>query len=155
MLCSGRLCLLAGAVLLAAPTSAWSNEMSLSLRRQPSAQSRTAVIMAATTTGLEYEEIIAGTGTTPTIDSSVTVHYTGKLAADGRVFDSSYSRGEPTTFKVNQVIQGWQEGLQLMKEVCDQPAVDPVAEPCAFVRNIRVCSTFMWHVFRRSADSLC
>ncbi len=44
------------------------------------------------------------------------MHYTGKLAADGRVFDSSFSRGEPTTFKVNQVIKGWQEGLGMMKE---------------------------------------
>ena len=42
------------------------------------------------------------------------VHYRGSLA-DGRVFDSSYVRGEPTEFKVNQVISGWQEGLAMMK----------------------------------------
>ena len=42
------------------------------------------------------------------------VHYTGTLS-DGTVFDSSFSRGEPTEFKLGSVIQGWQEGLQLMK----------------------------------------
>ena len=42
------------------------------------------------------------------------MHYTGTLS-DGTVFDSSFSRGEPTEFKLSSVIQGWQEGLQLMK----------------------------------------
>jgi len=75
-----------------------------------------AMLAATTTSGLIYEELVAGTGATPTADQSVTVHYTGKLVSDGRVFDSSYSRGEPTTFRVNQVIKGWQEGLGMMKE---------------------------------------
>jgi FKBP-type peptidyl-prolyl cis-trans isomerase len=45
----------------------------------------------------------------------VTVHYSGTLL-DGTVFDSSVERGEPVTFKLNAVIPGWTEGLQLMKE---------------------------------------
>jgi|NorSeaMetagenome_1021524.scaffolds.fasta_scaffold65778_1 FKBP-type peptidyl-prolyl cis-trans isomerase FkpA len=64
--------------------------------------------------GLVYEEITAGTGDSPKLEQTVKVHYTGSLS-DGSVFDSSFSRGAPTEFKLNSVIQGWQEGLQLMK----------------------------------------
>ena len=56
-----------------------------------------------------------GTGKQPTASSVVKVHYTGKLV-DGKVFDSSVQRGEPIEFPLNQVILGWTEGLQLMKE---------------------------------------
>ncbi len=59
--------------------------------------------------------ITEGTGKSPLPTSKVTVHYEGKLV-DGKVFDSSYERGETITFPLNGVIQGWQEGLQLMKE---------------------------------------
>lgn len=58
--------------------------------------------------GLVYEEITAGTGDSPALEQTVKVHYTGSLS-DGTVFDSSFSRGEPTEFKLNSVIQGWQE----------------------------------------------
>lgn len=71
--------------------------------------------MQTTASGLQYRVVQEGTGATPADTSSVTVHYTGKLI-DGTVFDSSLERGEPTTFGVNQVIAGWTEGLQLMKE---------------------------------------
>jgi FKBP-type peptidyl-prolyl cis-trans isomerase len=64
--------------------------------------------------GLIFQELIAGSGDAPTADHEVTVHYEGTLA-DGNTFDSSLDRGEPSTFKVGQVIKGWQEGLQLMK----------------------------------------
>ena len=66
-----------------------------------------------TPSGLVYQELAAGTGGAPTVDSMVKVHYKGTLA-DGTVFDSSYDRGEPAEFKLGQVIQGWQEGLALM-----------------------------------------
>ena len=66
-----------------------------------------------TATGLIYRELLPGSGSPPSPDDSVKVHYTGKLC-DGTVFDSSIDRGEPATFKVGQVIKGWQEGLQLM-----------------------------------------
>lgn len=72
----------------------------------------------ATTTasGLKYIVEKEGTGASPNATSSVTVHYTGWLLADGKKFDSSVDRGAPATFGLNQVIPGWTEGLQLMKE---------------------------------------
>ena len=65
--------------------------------------------------GLQYEVLESGSGKSPKATDQVTVHYTGKLI-DGTVFDSSEERGEPATFAVNQVIPGWVEALQLMKE---------------------------------------
>ena len=67
-----------------------------------------------TSSGLVYNEIVAGTGESPTLESTVRVHYQGKFF-DGKVFDSSIQRGEPISFPLNGVIQGWQEGLLLMK----------------------------------------
>ncbi len=68
-----------------------------------------------TESGLQYRVIEEGTGASPGPTDEVTVHYTGKLT-DGTVFDSSVERGDPATFPVNQVISGWTEALQLMKE---------------------------------------
>lgn len=68
-----------------------------------------------TASGLQYEVLEEGSGKQPTANDTVTVHYTGKLI-DGTVFDSSVERGEPATFGVTQVIPGWVEALQLMKE---------------------------------------
>jgi len=64
--------------------------------------------------GLQYEVLTAGAGAKPNSSQKVTVHYEGTLI-DGTVFDSSYKRGNPATFGVTQVIQGWVEGLQLMQ----------------------------------------
>ena len=64
--------------------------------------------------GLEYKIITPGSGESPAANDTVTVNYEGKLI-DGTVFDSSYKRGQPATFKVGQVIKGWQEALKLMK----------------------------------------
>ena len=64
--------------------------------------------------GLQYKVIKAGEGKSPAATDTVTVHYRGTLI-DGKEFDSSYGRGQPTTFPVNGVIPGWQEALQLMK----------------------------------------
>lgn len=71
----------------------------------------------ATTTpsGLKYLVLTEGIGNQPTATSEVTVHYTG-MFLNGKVFDSSVERGEPTTFPLNRVIPGWTEGVQLMKE---------------------------------------
>lgn len=68
-----------------------------------------------TASGLQYIVTKEGTGKQPAASSVVKVHYTGKLV-DGTVFDSSVERGEPIEFPLNQVIPGWTEGLQLMKE---------------------------------------
>ncbi len=68
-----------------------------------------------TASGLQYKIIQPGTGKAPVESSMVTVHYRGRLLS-GVVFDESYARGEPTTFRLNQVIKGWTEGLQLMRE---------------------------------------
>ncbi|WP_417855884.1 FKBP-type peptidyl-prolyl cis-trans isomerase [Acinetobacter equi] len=68
-----------------------------------------------TASGLQYTVTKEGTGKTPKANSTVKVHYIGKLV-DGTVFDSSIERGEPIEFPLDQVISGWTEGLQLMQE---------------------------------------
>ncbi|MGE6330449.1 FKBP-type peptidyl-prolyl cis-trans isomerase [Psychrobacter pacificensis] len=68
-----------------------------------------------TDSGLQYKVLKEGTGKSPKATDVVEVNYEGKLI-DGTVFDSSYERGEPIEFPLNQVIAGWTEGLQLMKE---------------------------------------
>lgn len=65
--------------------------------------------------GLQYEVLQEGDGPKPTPQDKVTVHYEGKLL-DGTIFDSSIKRGQPATFGVTQVIQGWVQGLQLMPQ---------------------------------------
>ena len=64
--------------------------------------------------GLQYEIITKGTGVKPKATDKVKCHYHGTLI-NGTVFDSSVQRGEPATFGVSQVIQGWVEALQLME----------------------------------------
>jgi FKBP-type peptidyl-prolyl cis-trans isomerase FklB len=64
--------------------------------------------------GLQYEVMVEGDGAYPKATDKVKTHYHGTLI-DGTVFDSSVERGEPISFPVNGVIQGWQEALQLMK----------------------------------------
>ncbi|GAA4279615.1 FKBP-type peptidyl-prolyl cis-trans isomerase [Gaetbulibacter aestuarii] len=66
-----------------------------------------------TADGLQYEVIKEGSGDKPNATSTVEVNYKGMLI-DGTVFDSSYERGKPSQFRVNQVIKGWTEGLQMM-----------------------------------------
>lgn len=68
-----------------------------------------------TASGLQYEVRKAGAGKQPTSTDTVVVHYRGTLI-DGTEFDSSHSRGEPVSFQVNEVIDGWQEALPLMSE---------------------------------------
>jgi FKBP-type peptidyl-prolyl cis-trans isomerase FklB len=63
--------------------------------------------------GLQYKVLTMGKGKKPRVDQTVTVNYRGSLI-DGKEFDSSYKRGEPATFKANQVIKGWTQALQLM-----------------------------------------
>ncbi|MCC7119492.1 MAG: FKBP-type peptidyl-prolyl cis-trans isomerase [Anaerolineales bacterium] len=69
-----------------------------------------------TPSGLEYIEVEVGTGAQAVAGKTVSVHYTGKLQ-DGKVFDSSISRGQPIDFVLGKgmVIKGWDEGIALMK----------------------------------------
>jgi FKBP-type peptidyl-prolyl cis-trans isomerase len=66
-----------------------------------------------TASGLQYEILKEGKGPKPGASDTVTTHYKGTLI-NGKVFDSSYDRGEPATFPVNGVIKGWTEALQMM-----------------------------------------
>jgi FKBP-type peptidyl-prolyl cis-trans isomerase len=69
-----------------------------------------------TASGLASKILTKGTGTVhPAATDKVTVHYSG-WTTDGKLFDSSVKRGEPTSFGLNQVIKGWTEGVQLMVE---------------------------------------
>jgi len=67
-----------------------------------------------TQSGLQYEVVAAGAGDSPQATDTVAVHYSG-WTTDGKLFDSSYARGEPAEFPLNRVIKGWTEGVQLMK----------------------------------------
>jgi len=64
---------------------------------------------------LQYQILQEGKGKSPSANSNVRVHYEGRLI-DGTVFDSSIARNQPVVFRTTQVITGWTEGLQLMKE---------------------------------------
>mgnify|MGYP002621876709 FL=1 len=71
--------------------------------------------VVTTKSGLQYKVLQEGTGRSPKATDKVRCHYEGRLL-NGEVFDSSYRRGEPADFGLNQVITGWTEGVQLMKE---------------------------------------
>lgn len=71
--------------------------------------------VVTTKSGLQYEILTEGTGKQPKATDIVRCHYEGSLI-NGSVFDSSYKRGEPAEFGLSQVIPGWTEGVQLMKE---------------------------------------
>lgn len=71
--------------------------------------------VTVTASGLQYTILKEGNGKQPKATDTVVCHYEGTLT-DGKVFDSSYKRGEPASFGLNQVIAGWTEGVQLMKE---------------------------------------
>jgi FKBP-type peptidyl-prolyl cis-trans isomerase FkpA len=79
---------------------------SAALAQQPAA--------VTTKSGLVYQSLKEGSGASPMATDTVRVHYRGTLA-NGREFDSSYKRGEPTEFPLNRVIPCWTEGVQLMK----------------------------------------
>ena len=112
------LTLAACAVLLLAGCSSTKEEAPQppKLTQEPSTAPPTPGGTMTTASGLQYRILASGPagGHSPRLQDSVTVHYRGELI-NGSVFDSSYDRGEPTTFGVSQVIQGGTEALQLMK----------------------------------------
>lgn len=78
------------------------------------AKNKTQPGVQTTADGLQYKVITAGSGKNPTVNDTVVVNYEGKLL-NGQVFDSSYKRGQPATFPLKGVIQGWQEALVKMQ----------------------------------------
>ena len=79
------------------------------------AENKKRVGVVTTASGLQYEIVKEGIGRQPKASDTVRCHYEGTLI-DGTVFDSSYRRGMPAEFGLRQVIAGWTEGVQLMKE---------------------------------------
>ena len=91
-----------------APFPAFSDDQATLLTQNAARES-----VIVTDSGLQYEVLIAADGPKPSDESHVTVHYRGTFT-NGTDFDSSFDRGEPSVFKLNDTIQGWIEGLQLM-----------------------------------------
>ena len=80
----------------------------------PLAHAQSAPAAVTTASGLIYQSLKEGTGDSPKATDTVKVHYRGTFL-DGKEFDSSYKRGEPTEFPLNRVIPCWTEGVQRMK----------------------------------------
>ena len=93
------------AAILAAATAA-------SMTLLPAAWAQGAPV--TTPSGLVYQSIKEGSGASPAASDTVKVHYRGTLQ-DGKEFDSSYKRGQPTQFALNRVVKCWTEGVALMK----------------------------------------
>lgn len=80
----------------------------------PNVGTLTGVAKVTTASGIVFESVQAGSGPSPKATDTVKVHYRGTFQ-DGREFDSSYKRGQPTSFPLNGVIPCWTEAVQLMK----------------------------------------
>jgi len=95
----------------AASTAAGEKQLAMGAAFLEKNRARSGVTVTAS--GLQYEVLAHGIGVKPKLTDTVEVHYHGTLL-DGTVFDSSRQRGTPATFKVDELIAGWKEALQLM-----------------------------------------
>lgn len=102
------------AILLAGTACAQKPTAAPAAPAAPAASAAAASAPVTTASGLVYESIKEGTGESPKATDVVKVHYRGTFL-DGKEFDSSYKRGEPTEFPLNRVIPCWTEGVQRMK----------------------------------------
>ncbi|GBF90284.1 FKBP-type peptidyl-prolyl cis-trans isomerase [Raphidocelis subcapitata] len=84
-----------------------------SLRAAPEARAADQCELTSSPSGLQFCDLVVGEGKSPVAGALVRAHYTGRLASNGKVFDSSYTRGRPLTFKVGarEVIRGWDLGI--------------------------------------------
>jgi FKBP-type peptidyl-prolyl cis-trans isomerase FkpA len=80
----------------------------------PSLATATGTARTTTASGIVFESLVTGSGPTPRASDKVRVHYRGTFL-DGREFDSSYQRGQPTEFQLDRVIKCWTEAVQLMR----------------------------------------
>ena len=80
----------------------------------PALATATGTAKTTTASGIVFESLVTGSGPAPKATDKVRVHYRGSFL-DGREFDSSYKRGEPTEFQLNRVIKCWTEAVQLMR----------------------------------------
>lgn len=114
ILCSGILTLAIAACQNTEPTQY--NNSSNNMIETPTDVAAAPADAITTDSGLASKVLEQGTGTThPKASDTVTVHYSG-WTTDGKLFDSSVKRGQPTSFPLNGVIAGWTEGVQLMVE---------------------------------------
>jgi FKBP-type peptidyl-prolyl cis-trans isomerase FkpA len=106
----------AGLALVAActPPSSPPSTMPTPASSVPNLGSATGTAKVTTASGIVFENVQTGTGPTPKATDTVKVHYRGTFL-DGREFDSSYKRGEPTSFPLNRVIPCWTEAVQMMR----------------------------------------
>ena len=95
--------------------------------------------------GVQYKVLKEGTGAIPSDTSLVKVHYEGRLIND-TIFDSSYKRGEPATFRANQVIKGWTEALCHMPEGSIWEVYIPQEQAYAEQRGIDPFSTLIFKI---------
>src|SRR3954466_8957173 len=83
-------------------------------RPTPALATATGTAKTTTASGIVFESLVTGSGPAPKATDKVPVHYRGSFL-DGREFDSSYKRGEPTELQLNRVIKCWTEAVQLMR----------------------------------------
>ena len=100
-----------GAASIFTASAAFFQTSSSAFAKLPEFQYEDAQLLTAAS-GMQYADVVVGTGASPQKGQTIQAHYTGRLT-NGRTFDSSYERGSPLKFKVGvrQVIQGWDDGI--------------------------------------------